>query len=72
MRELNCVDGTGRADDIGNVGNGGTGRSTEVEDLGTGLHVDGLETTEDTGSQLGTERIPDLKSMLLAHVHGKR
>lgn len=58
--ELDSVDGAGRADNIGNVGDGGTGGSTKVEDLGTRLHIDGFKTTEDTGSKLGTERVPDL------------
>lgn len=57
--ELNGVDVTGGADDISNVGNGGTAGTTDVEDLGAGLHVDVVQTTEDTGSQLGTEGVPD-------------
>lgn len=70
--ELDGVDGTSRANNIGNVGNGGTGGSTEVEDLGAGLHVDGLKTTEDTGSQLRTERVPDLQSPMLVIVQGDK
>lgn len=72
VRELDGVDGTGRADNIGNVGNGSTGGSTEVEDLGAGLHVDGLKTTEDTGSKLRTERVPDLQSPALVFAQGHK
>lgn len=59
VRELDSVDGAGRTDNVGDVGDGGTRGSTEVESLGAGLDVDGLETTENTSSQLGSERIPD-------------
>lgn len=59
VRELDGVDGTGGTDDISDVRNGGTGGGTEVEDLGAGLHVDVLETTEDTGGNLRTEGVPD-------------
>lgn len=59
VRELNSVDVTGRADDIGNVGDGGTAGGTEIQDLGARAHVDVIETTQDTGSQLGTEGVPD-------------
>lgn len=57
--ELDGVDGTGGSDDIGNVGDGSSRRSTKVKGLGARLDVDGLETTEDTGSQLGSEGVPD-------------
>lgn len=50
VREFNCVDGIGRVDDIGNVGNGGIGCSIEVEDFGIGFYVDGFEIIEDIGS----------------------
>lgn len=59
MGELHGVDGAGRTNNVGDVGDGGTGGSTEVESLGARLDVDGLETTEDTSSQLGSERVPD-------------
>ena len=59
VRELDGEDSSSRTDNIGNVGYRGTGSSTEVENLGAGLQVDGLQTTEDTSSQLGSERIPD-------------
>lgn len=59
VRELNCEDGSLRTNDIGNVGDGGTGSSTKVENLGSRAHVDVVDTTKDTGSQLGTEGVPD-------------
>jgi len=59
VRELDGVDETLRSDNIGNVGNGGSGSSTEVENLLAGGDVDVVNTTEDTGSDLGTERVPD-------------
>jgi hypothetical protein len=57
--ELDGEDLTGRADNIGDVGNGRAGGGTEVKNLRAGLHVDGLETAEDTGGKLGAERVPD-------------
>jgi hypothetical protein len=59
VRELNGVDVTGRTDNISDVGNGGTAGTTQVENLGTRLHVDVVHTTEDTSSQLGTEGVPN-------------
>ena len=38
---------------------GSTRGSTEVEDLAAGLDVNVVHTTEDTGGQLRTERVPD-------------
>jgi len=57
--ELDGVDGSGRANNVGNVRDGSTRGSTEVENLATRSHVDALHTTENTGGQLGTERVPD-------------
>jgi hypothetical protein len=59
VREFDSEDGSLRTNDIGNVRDGGTGGSTEVEDLGSRAHVDVVDTTKDTGSQLGTEGVPD-------------
>ena len=59
VRELNGVDVAGRSDDISDVTDGGTASSTEVEDLGAGLHVDVVQTTQDTSSKLATEGVPD-------------
>ena len=57
--ELDSEDGTSRTDDIGNVRDGSTRGSTKVEDLAAGLDVNVVHTTEDTGGQLRTERVPD-------------
>lgn len=57
--ELDSEDGSLRAYNIGNVGDGGTGGSTKVKNLGSRAHVDVVDTTEDTSSQLGTEGVPD-------------
>jgi hypothetical protein len=59
MRELDGIDCASRADNIGDVGDGRAGSSTEIENLRTRLHEDGLETAEDTSGQLAAERIPD-------------
>lgn len=59
MREFDSIDGAGRTNNVGDVGDGGTRGSTEVEGFGARLDVNGLETTEDTSSQLGSERVPD-------------
>lgn len=52
VRELNGVNVTGGADNISDVGDGGTRGGTEVENLGTRLDVDLIETTEHTSSKL--------------------
>lgn len=54
VRELNGVDVTGGTDNISNVGDRGTRGGAEVENLGTGLDVDLIETTENTSSQLSS------------------
>lgn len=56
--ELNGVNVAGGADNIGDVRDGGTASSTQVENLGAGLHVDVVQATQDTGSKLGTEGVP--------------
>lgn len=57
--ELNSENGTGWADDISNVGNGGSGGSTEVENLCSWLDEDLVETSKDASCDLGSERVPD-------------
>lgn len=52
VRELDGVDVTGGSDNISDVRNGGTGGTTNVENLGAGLHVDVIKTTENTSGQL--------------------
>lgn len=56
--ELDGEDGSGRANDVGNVRDGSTRGSTKVKDLAAGLHVDVLHTTKDTSGQLRTEGVP--------------
>lgn len=57
--ELDSEDGTLGADNVSNVGHTGSGGGTEVKDLASRAHVDVVDTTEDTGSQLGAEGVPD-------------
>lgn len=57
--EFDTVDVASRSDDVSNVGDGGTAGGTKVEHLQAGAHVDFIQTTEDTGSQLTTEGVPD-------------
>lgn len=57
--EFDSVDVSSRSDDVSNVTDGGTAGGTKVEHLGAGAHVDVIQTTEDTGSQLTTEGVPD-------------
>ena len=52
VRELDGVDGTSGSNDISDVRNRSTRSRSEVKDLAAGLHVDVLETTEDTSSDL--------------------
>jgi hypothetical protein len=58
VRELNGIDITGGTDNISNVRDGGTTGTTNVKDLHSRLDVDVVQTTQDTGSQLGTEGVP--------------
>lgn len=57
--ELDGVDCSLRSDDIGDVGNRGSRGGSEVEDLLSRGDVDLVETSEDTGGKLGSERVPD-------------
>lgn len=56
--ELDSKDSSGRTNDISDVGNGCSRSSTKVKDFGTWLDEDFIQTTENTSSQLGSERIP--------------
>ena len=58
VRELDGVDCTSGANNVGNVRNGSSRSGTEVQNLLSWAHVDRLETTEDTSSQLASEGIP--------------
>ena len=56
--EFDSEDGTSWADNVSNVRDGCSRCSSKVENLAARLHVDVLETTQDTCSQLRSERIP--------------
>lgn len=57
--ELDGVDDALWADDVGDVRDRGTGRGTEVQDLLARRDEQLVETTHDTGGQLGSEGVPD-------------
>jgi hypothetical protein len=57
-RELDGVDVAGRSDNVGNVRDGSTRGTTEVEDTGTRLDVDLISTTSNGGAKLASERVP--------------
>lgn len=57
--ELDGVDGSSRPDNVRNVADRGTAGGTEIQDLGAGAHVDIIQTTQDTGSELAAEGVPD-------------
>lgn len=50
---------THRSYDVSDVGDRGTARGTEVEDLLARGDVDVVEATEDAGRKLASERVPD-------------
>ena len=56
--ELHGVHEALRSDDVGAMGHGGTRGGAEVEELGAGLDVDVVEAAQDTGGNLGAERVP--------------
>lgn len=58
MRELDGVDGSLRADNIGDVRDRSSTRGTEVQDLLAWTNVNVVETAEDASGQLGPERVP--------------
>lgn len=72
VRELDGVDVTSGSDNISDVRNGGTGGSTNVENLGAGLHVDVIKTTQNTSSQLEKGRKMSEKKDWIAGSHGYR
>ncbi len=57
--ELDGEDGTGWANDVGDMGNGSTGSGTQVENLSSWLDEDLIKTSKNTGGNLGAERVPD-------------
>lgn len=68
VREFDSVDDTVGTDDVRDVGDGRARGGTEIEDLGSGFDVDVVQTTQDTGSKLTSERVPNsvLDLLLLA------
>jgi hypothetical protein len=58
VREFDSVHGSLGANDIGDVGNRSSTGGTQVQDLGSRLDVDVIETTQDTSGKLGSERVP--------------
>eukprot|EP01084_Bolivina_argentea_P263904 446861_1 len=63
--ELNREDGTLGADKVGHVADGGTGGTSQVQDLGAGLDVDGAHTVVQGSGQLGTVGVPDTVLLLV-------
>lgn len=59
LGELNGVDASLWANKVGNMGHSSSGSASEVEHLTTRLHVDVANTSDDSGSNLGSERVPD-------------
>ena len=66
VRKLHRVDESLRADDVGHVGDGRSGGSTEVKNLLARCDVDLIDTAKDGRSQLGAEGIPYTVFNLLA------
>lgn len=58
VRELDGVDVTGGTDQVRDVADRGTAGGTQVQHLGARAHVDVVQTTQDTGRQLGAEGVP--------------
>lgn len=56
--ELDGVDVAGRANEIGNVGDRGTGGTTKVEHARARLHVDVISTTGNGSAELASEGVP--------------
>jgi hypothetical protein len=59
MRELDGEDGSLGSDNVGNVRNTGTRRSTKIQNFAARAHVDVVNTTKDTGCQFTPEGVPD-------------
>lgn len=59
LGELDGVDASLWANQVGDVGNGCSGSSTKVENLAAWLHVDVTNTTNDSGGNLGSEWVPN-------------
>ena len=59
LGEFNGVDISLGSDEVGNVRNSSSGGGSEVEDLAAGLHVNVFTSSDDGGSELGAEGVPD-------------
>lgn len=70
--ELDGIDETFGSDNVRDVGNCGSGSSAQIEDFGTGRHVDVVDTTENGGGQLRSERIPNAVLDFLAFSLGSK
>merc|ERR1719321_1457299 len=57
--EFDSVDNAFRSDHIGDVGDGGSRGTSEVQHAGAGADRHVADTSDDGSSELGTERIPD-------------
>jgi hypothetical protein len=57
-RELDGVDVASRTDNVSDVGDGGTGGTTKVEDTRARLDVDLISTTSDGSAKLASEGVP--------------
>lgn len=65
-RELDGIDETLRSDNVRDVGHCGARSGAQVQYLGAGRHVDVVDTAENGGGQLRSERIPHTVLDLLA------
>jgi len=59
LRELDGVDGSGGANQVGDVRAGSARGSAKVEDLAARLHVDVADSANNAGRNLGSEGVPD-------------
>lgn len=59
LREFDSIDGASGTNEVRHVRDGGTGSATEIEHLGSGLHVDVSDTGDDGRANLGSEGVPD-------------
>lgn len=66
VRELNSIDDALRADNVGDVGDGGPGGSAQVQNLGAWHDVGRRDTTNNCGCYLGSVRVPHPVLDLLA------
>lgn len=58
VREFNSIHRSLRTDHIRHMGDRRSTGRTEVQNLGSGLDVDVIETAQNTGGELASERVP--------------